>query len=364
MKSFLLAVAAAALAACAGPRPAPSYPAHETAVVRTYVHNLGFKGYFASEGTQEISTRGDMRRREDRFEFSGFVMKHLAKARDAAKIWRVDKGLLWEVDLPGKTYTECPLTGCVSSREPAARRPEREPAPEPPPRKPSCRLTIAKNAFRVKATGQTRAINGFDTREYEVVWTVVARDHDKKKDTSSLNIDLWTAPEDDPRIRAVKAVDRRFDSGLHAREPREAGLGRAVPADAMKILELEFMNGFSAGQRASLLNSGRELGKIHGFPISTTLNWYLDGDACSAAPAPEESGAAASPGLDLTHGLGGLLGGAAGMAARKGTQEQAQGAAGKPVFGFVEEVREMKVEQASDGLFVPPPGFKLVSQGR
>jgi len=31
----------------------------------------------------------------------------------------------------------------------------------------------------------------------------------------------------------------------------------------------------------------------------------------------------------------------------------------KPVFGFVEEVREMDVVPASDGLFVPPPNYKL-----
>jgi hypothetical protein len=34
--------------------------------------------------------------------------------------------------------------------------------------------------------------------------------------------------------------------------------------------------------------------------------------------------------------------------------------AGKPVFGFVSEIKEMKVAPASDGLFVPPPGFQLV----
>lgn len=359
MKLIIFAVAAVALAGCAGNQVVQNYPTHQTAVVRTYVHNLGFKGLFASEGTQAVSTRADMRRTEDQFQFSGFVMKHLAKAHDAAKIWRVDKNLLWELDIAGRTYTECPLSGCVSPHKPPT---EREPAPERPQKKPSCKLTLAKNSFTVKATGQARAINGFDTKEYQIVWDVVAQDKDKNKDTSSLTIALWTTPEDDPRIKAVRAVDRQFEAALHAQRPEESGMSKAVPSEALKILELEFMNNFSADQRASMMNAAKELSKIRGYPISTTLNWYLDGNACQAAPPPQEKHESSSQGLDFSRGLGGLMGSAASGAAQKGVENQAQGMAGKPVFGFVQEVKEMKVAQASDGLFVPPPDFKLVGR--
>ena len=362
MKLIILAVAVIFAGGCAT-KVAQNYPTHDTAVVQTYVHNLGFKGLFASEVTQSVSTRADMRRTEDQFQFSGYVMKHLAKARDTARIWRVDKKLLWELDLPAKTYTECPLSGCVSPAKVPARAPEQAPArQERPQQKPSCRLTLAKNSFSVKATGQTRAINGFDAKEYLVAWDVVAEDKDKNKDTSSLTVELWTTPEDDPRITAVRAVDRQFESALHAQRPQESGLNKIVPADALKILEMEFMNDFSADQRASMMSAGKELGKIHGYPISTTLNWFLDGNACQSAPPPQEKNTESSSGLDLTHGFGALLGSAVGGAAQKGAENQASGMSGKPVFGFVQEVKEMKVDQASDGLFVPPPDFKLVDR--
>ncbi len=358
MREIILAGAAFLLGACRT-MDAPSYPTHETAVVRTYVHNLGFKGLFASEGTREVFTRDDMRRAEDQFSFSGFVMKHLAKARDTAAIWRVDKNLLWTLDVPGKTYAECPLAGCASPRKTAARESERAPEQERPLRKPSCKMTLVKNHFSVRATGQTRAINGFDTKEYAIAWDVVAQDKEKNKDASSLTVEVWTTPEDDPRIRAVQAVDRRFEAALRAQRPE--GLERIVPSEAMKILEMEFMSGFSGDQRASLMGAAKELSKIRGYPISTVLNWSLDGSACQA-PAPQGSPAAASSGLDLTHGLGGLMGSVAGMGAHKAAENQAKDMAGKPVFGFVQEVREMKVDQASDGLFVPPPSFKLVDR--
>lgn len=354
------ALAAAVLLGGCATNVAPSYPTRETAVLRTYVHNLGFKGLFASEGTRTVSTRADMRREEDQFQFSGFVMKRLAKARDAARIWRVDKNLRWDLDIPGKTYVECALSGCASPRRAPTREPEAAPAQERPQGRPSCALTLVKNRFSVKATGQSRVIGGFDTKEYQVAWDVVAQDPDKRKDTSSLTVDIWTTPEDDPRIKAVRAVDARFEAAMRAQRPEESRMGKVVPPEALKIVETEFLSSFGPEQRASVALAARELGKIRGYPISTVLSWSLDGDACRAA-APEK-GAGAAPGLDLAHGFGGLLGSATGLAARKGAESQARDMAGKPVFGYVQEVRELGVDQASDGLFVPPPGFKLVDR--
>jgi hypothetical protein len=361
VKTLNFAAVVVLLSGCAT-QPARNYPTHDTAVVRKYVHNLGFKGFFASEAMQTVSTRADMRRAEDQFSFSGFLMKHLAKARDTARIWRVDRNLRWDLKLVDKTYTECPLTGCVSTRPLPEGRPEQAPAPERPQRKPSCALTLSKNKFSVKATGQTREINGFNTSEYEIAWDIVAQDKDKNKSTSALTVDVWTTPEDDPRIKAVQAVDRQFEAALRAQKTEEPRPNKFVPAEAMRIVDLEFMSAFSAEQRPSLTNAAKELAKIRGYPISTVLNWYLGGDACQAAPAPQENKAASSSGLDLTHGLGGLLGGVAGMGANAAAQKQVSEAAGKPVFGFVEEVREMNVEPASDGLFVPPANFKLTAR--
>jgi hypothetical protein len=116
MKDLFLAVLAATLLQACTKEIVQSYPTHGTAVVRTYVHNFGFKGLFASESTQTVSTRADMRRSEDQFHFSGFIMKHLAKAHDNATIWRLDKDRLWRLDLADKTYTECPLAGCPAPR--------------------------------------------------------------------------------------------------------------------------------------------------------------------------------------------------------------------------------------------------------
>ncbi|MDD5304756.1 MAG: hypothetical protein PHS14_16800 [Elusimicrobia bacterium] len=336
----------------------PDYPLHGTAVTRTYFHNLGFKGLFASESTRTVSTRADMRREEDEFKFTGMMMKHLAGGRGGAVIWRVDKNKQWRLDPKTKTYAECPLLGCPPSREPQEARPE-PPSQEPPRKKPSCALTLARNKLSVDATAESREINGFKARRYKVSWEVVLQDKDKKKNTSLVTIDIWTTPENDPRIEAVRTVDRNFEQHVKARAPERSGVGKVVPAEAMNIIAMQFLAGLSADQRAAVTAASKELGKIRGLPVSTRLEWNLGGDACQseAQAAPKE---APPSGIDVSHGVGGLLG----SAAKRGAQSKADEMAAKPVFAFIEEIQKMDVEPASDGLFVPPPSYKLSSAAR
>jgi len=337
-------------------------PKHSTAVVRTYFNNLGFKGLFTSESTHTVWTRPAMRRSEDEFKFTGFFMKRMAKAQDEATIWRVDRRLLWRLNLPEKFYTECPITGCVSRERPAQRPREEAPREQRAERKPSCPLSIAKNHFSVKSTGETKTINGFDARGYKVVWEIVVQDKKKRKDTSTVNIDVWTASDSDPRLAAVRGVESQFESALHAAHPPKQ-LDKAISPEAMKIIAMQFLSRMNADQRDALTSAGQELSKIHGHPIATKLEWYLEGDACaeaeSASQAREERSSGSS--LDLSHGLGGFIGSAGSAAAKKGVEKKMDDMKGKPVFGFEMEVKQMEVAPASDGLFVPPADFKKKS---
>jgi hypothetical protein len=189
----------------------------------------------------------------------------------------------------------------------------------------------------------------------------VLQDPDKNKDSSRLAIELWTTAESDPRITAVRSVENGFERALQAKRPERSGLGKVVPAEAMKVVALQLLNGLSQDQCAAVASASEELAKVRGHPISTQLDWFMDAQACPGGPQPQER-KEASFGLDASHGVGGLLGSAAGLGAQKGAQSQAREMAGKPVFSFVEEVQEMDVQPASDGLFIPPAGFKLASR--
>lgn len=346
-----LALSALLLQACTG-EVLPDYPQHPTAVTKSYFHNLGFKGLFASESTRTVSTRADMRREQNDFKFSGFVMKHLAGAHEGSVIWRADKNKQWRLDPKSKTYQECPLAGCpAKAHEP---RPEAQ-RPERPVRKPNCALTLAKNRFSVEVTGESKEINGFKTKRHKVTWEVVLQDKDKKKNTSLVTVDVWTTPEDNPKMEAVRSVERAFEARVREKAPERAGMGKVVPPEAMKIIAMQFLSDLSADQRAAVTSAGAELSKIHGHPVLTHLEWNLGGNACqaeAAAAAPKEKST-----LDLSNGLSGLLG----SAAQRGVENKAEEMSSKPVFAFDEELQKMEVEPASDGLFVPPPSYKLVS---
>ena len=348
-RPLALTLAVITLQACTG-EVLPDYPKHPTAVTRSYFHNLGFKGMFASESTRTVSTRADMRREENEFKFSGFVMKHLTGAHEGATIWRVDKNKQWHLDRKTKTYKECPLAGCpVAAREP---RPEAE-KPQPH-QKPSCPLTLAKNKFSVEATGETKEINGFKTKRHKISWEVVLQDKSKKKNTSLVTIDVWTTPEDNPKMEAVRAVERTFEARVREHAPERSGVGKVVPPEAMKVIAMQFLADLTPDQRASVTAATQEMSKIHGRPVLTHLEWNMGGDACSAQPqaaAPKRE----KTGYDLSNGLGGLLG----SAASRSIENKATEMSDKPVFAFDEELKTMEMEQGSDGLFMTPPSYTL-----
>ncbi len=353
MKRSLLLATALIFQACTG-EVLPDLPKHPTAVTRNYFHNLGFKGMFASESTFTISTRADMRREQHEFKFSGFVMKHLASAQNGSTIWRVDKNKQWRLDTKTKTYQECPLAGCP----PRARteRPERAERPEPKRQKPACPLTLAKNKFSVESTGEAKEINGFATKRYKVSWEVVLQDKSKKKNTSLVSVDVWTTPEDNHQMAAVRSIERTFEARVREVAPERAGMGKAIPPEAMKIISMQFLTDLTPEQRASVTSATQELSKIHGHPVLTHLEWNLGGDACAdAAPARAEQ---PKQGLDFSS-VGNLLG----SAASRGAQNKMEEMSTKPVFAFDEELQKMDVEDATDGLFVVPPSYKLSAAG-
>lgn len=356
MRHLLVAACAAAVfQGCAG-EVLPDYPLQPTAVTRSALHNFGFKGLFASESTHTVSTRADMRRDENEFGFSGFVMKHLASAHSGAVILRVDKDKQWRLDPKTKTYTECPLAGCAAHAHGARPEQARPDQPERPASKPTCPLTLAKNKFSVEATGESKSINGFPSKRHRVTWEVVLQDKAKKKNTSLVTVDVWTTPEDSPGLVAVRRVEQAFEQRLREKMPARAGVAKVIPPEALKIISMQFLAGLTADQRSSVTAASSELSKIHGHPVLTHLEWNLGGDACQDQPAPAAQ-QRKDDGLDITHGLSGLLG----SAASNGAQSKAAEMSTKPVFAFDEELQKMQVEPASDGLFVPPPSYRLVA---
>jgi hypothetical protein len=252
------------------------------------------------------------------------------------------------------------LAGCVHaavSYRPAEPRRGKE---EPERSEPSCDIRLTKNDFSVKKTGQKQSINGFDAEEYHATWIVEGEDSKKMKDTSTLEITLWTTPESD-QIRKIEEVQKEY----HRVYLQKIGIGKTqtvgkIPAEAMGILSARLFGTMGEKGHNALLHAAKEMEKVKGFPISTKLEWYLDGKACGkeGSHAERERNQEGSN----AEGIGGLLSGLMGKSSEKKGDEKAEGSKRGPVFGFVQEIKTMNIGPASDGLFQPPASYKLIKQ--
>jgi hypothetical protein len=325
----LLTFAAAGLAACAGaPQPEPDdSPANPTAVLETRVSSSGIGGAFPFETTQKRYVRQNMRRDESRTQgtgtFTGLFVTAWTGEGDTT-IARLDRKLLWTLNHGKKEYTECPLRGCPPA---AAVKPEERTAEEV--KKPDCMMRLTKSSFDVKPTGQKRNINGFDTTQHEVAWLVTLQDQAKRTTTSTLSIDVWTSPVTAEMRQAIN-VEQAFDRAYYASAPRakpaaaaDRSKGQLLPPEVSRMM-LGYLSSLSPADRAALIRASRQLESIKGQPISTRIDWSLDGNAC----APKEGARDAS----------------------------------KPILSFTIEVKSLKVEPVRDSVFTVPPGYKLASQ--
>jgi len=338
------------LCACHKNLVAPNYNSHPTAIVKAYVHNFGFKGLFASEGDQTMDTRADRQRVDQQSKLTGSVAKHFFGSHESLHIERLDKKLAWDFNIKKKTYTECPISGCVV----------RTPLSKHKKTKATCVPRITKDVFIVKPTGETRDINGFNTKEYQIDWKVVREDDKKMQDTSDLTFDIWTTPESNADVMAITPIFRQYSSTYFT----QAGLtdspfGKFIPPQALAILEQHFLNDLTPAQKQAILKSAKKLAIIKGYPISTKLEWYADFKTCGQGEKPKEAPHAA---FDWKDGIGGMLHSATAMGEEAARKHQSKEMAGKPLFGYVQEIQSLKVESASDGLFEVPPGYKLINR--
>lgn len=335
---------APAAAPAAAPDTSPSVP---TAVHVVALTSDGIAGFFPFEGTTTTLTRADMRREESAIKGTGTVSRFLMPNTATATITRLDRKLVYALDIARSEYTECPLTGCAA---PPTQPPQRG-QPEQPrsSREPGCTMRVASNTFNVKATSQRKAVNGFDTEQYVVDWNVALEDPDKRRSTLQLTIDLWTTPAS-PAMREAMALEARYGRAAAASVDRSA----ALPPQFVEMMNRYFAQSMTAAERTSLFNAVRQMERVKGQPIVTQMRLFYRGNACGGA-ASEESGAGAGPG-GVAGALSSLFGGSSGTG-------NASGGAERPLMSFTQEVKTWRVEPARDSLFSPPPQFKRTNPG-
>jgi len=349
--AIAIAVAAAA-AGCATEAPQPvadDTPERPTAVFETVLSSTGLAGAFPFEATEKRYVRANMKRDDHAMRgtgrFSGFLVTQLT-GPGATTIARLDRKLVWTVNHAKKEYLECPVQGCPKS---AAKEPARPEERREEPRQKAeegCVMRIAGSKFDVKPSGEKRAVNGFNTDQYQGAWVLRLQDNAKRTTTSTVKFDVWTT-QVSAQMRQAMDTEAAYGRALAASASRPAAGKAAERAQVMPAQMVSMMSAYlanlSPADRAAFGRAFRELDKIKGHPISTRFEWLLDGNACGAA---EEQAAPQS---------GGMLSGLTGMFGSKKDD-----AGPKPLLSFTVEVKQLGVLPVRDSTFSVPASYKLV----
>jgi hypothetical protein len=299
-----------------------------------------------------------MHREETTLKGTGSVSGWLVGTNNSARIERLDRKLVWTLDQKAQTYTECPLTGCP---KPAAGKPQEAKQEKPEkPREAECRMKIANAGFTVKPTGEKRTINGFDTEQYQAAWVITFQDPQARKTVSTVNVDLWTTPVT-RELKEALAVEQAYARGLSSNlVAGSADKGQIVPAEANKMIAGYLGRLLTPSDKAALFRAGKELEKVKGHPILSQLTWDLHGDACAGKDgdtAPASSSSKSSVPASVDSAVSSLTE----WFAKKKSDDKAKEVAAKPILSFTAEVRSHRIEQVRDGMFAPPPAYKLAN---
>lgn len=322
--------------------------AQADATIQTVTHFDEVTGITSHDSTTTDYIQGNKKREENLRKFTGSVLGAWQKFRNEdngsldVDIYLVGDNKHYDLDPNKKTYNEDAIydpqqaTKQQNSKEAAQQQQQQDKEND---------TKVTKNEFTVKATGQTKNINGFDTTEYVVTWDVETENTktgDKGKDL--MTTDLWNSTDS----KLAKA---------HAEE--------AVYAQAyLKLMQMpsspEEMKQYGFGQGGITINGADQkkffdkLHTIKGYPVSMDVRWETASTGANGA-ATGGSAQQAHP-QTLDSALGSIFGG------QKKSDDSDKKAAGTPgmttIFHSNIEVKSVDTSAIAASQFEVPGDYK------
>ena len=240
--------------------------------------------------------------------------KMTASGDNTAQIVDLNEEKIYDLDMRRKTYKVTTFEEIRRQMREAADRAResaaREPGAEKPAKNDGKELEVD---FDVKNTGQTKVVNGFDTRE--VVATITVREKGKKIEDSGgivMTVDTWLS-KSAPSLKEIADFERRYWEKL-------AGPISAVDAQQMATVLAMF-----PGVKDALARFSRE--DLGGTAIQSTTT--MDAVKSAEQMKQEAAGGSSSASTD-DKGNPLSVSGAIGGFMRRRQQQQEKEAAAKP----------------------------------
>jgi hypothetical protein len=210
------------------------------------VHNDGFRGKFAFETHDVISVTPQSKAIDSTFGFTGMIMSKLVKEKHHINIIRLDKDLIWDIDLNEKKYTETPIAKMPLLNLKTAAPPEA--GAENVYVEDCCRLVTD-----VKRTGAEKVINGYAATQ--VIFSARTECKDASEPTSTqISMEVWYAKD----LKLGEELSA-FDAAYAQKVGFDADLMAAMGQQALKMFP-------------ALRDLEAMMGQIKGYPILTIIS--------------------------------------------------------------------------------------------
>ncbi|HEV2112438.1 MAG TPA: hypothetical protein VGT99_13855 [Gammaproteobacteria bacterium] len=254
-------------------------------------------GIASHDTTSTDYIQGDKKREENLRKFTGSVLGAWQKFRGEDNgaldidIYIVGDNKHYDLDPKKKTYSE----DAIYDPQQQAKGGNRNQQAGGQQQKDSD-TKITKNELTVKATGEKKNINGFDTTEYLVTWDVETENTKTgEKGKSLMTTDLWNST----------------DAKLAKAHEEEAAYAKAYLKLMQAPYDMDEMKAYGFGTMS--INSADskqffdKLSTIKGYPVSTDVKWETA--STGAKGAASNSNAQQAHPQTLDSALGSLLGG-------------------------------------------------------
>lgn len=316
----------------------------------------GIQGIGASESAVVEKLSGSKKHETSTMKMTGALggfLGRVAGDMGADVITNIEKDVVWTIDHKNKAYSESRITLPKEKEEPAkpAERSQKDKEEKP-------KVRVIRSEISVKETGEKKTINGFACSRYVVTWLVETENIEtRERSKTTMTNDLWNTPET-KEIRTLQKEELEFSKAYM----RKLGLD-VSPEDARKFGMTAVTSLFGEDEQAMrkrLKELQEKMSKIKGYPIITALKWEVETPGASR-PASGERAEKESEDVDVSGGIGGLLGSLANRSVKKKAAESAKESEkdGNVLFEFSSEIKRIDASSILSSDFEVPRGYKL-----
>lgn len=198
-----------------------------------YVDNEGFRGKFSFQNLEVITVMPDKQATDTAFKWTGAIMGRLMKDRHTIDIVRLDKDLIWNIDMKEKQYLEFPMKKLSGA---------------------AGKVTVADDAkaetvyvedctkcqSSIKRPGVRKIVNDHDAEQ--IVLTMKCKEEQgqgKPPQTTTINLEIWMAPsvKMGPEMDAFsKAMAAKSGMDMQVQVSAAAGQNMVAAYPALKDL--------------------------------------------------------------------------------------------------------------------------------